>query len=78
MYDETGLDPDEIQAAVKFRQEIRSKPGLEGFKRGGRVKKTGVYKLHRGERVVKAATAKKRAPVRAVRKSAASSRGRRK
>ena len=28
--------------------------GLEDFKKGGVVRKTGVYKLHRGERVVPA------------------------
>lgn len=40
-----------------LRRELAAK-GLKGFKRGGKVKKTGVYKLHAGEKVV---TAKKAA-----------------
>lgn len=31
----------------------------QSFKKGGKVKKTGVYKLHKGERVVPAKTVKK-------------------
>ena len=30
--------------------------GIKGFKRGGRVHRTGIYKLHRGERVIRART----------------------
>jgi hypothetical protein len=37
----------------------------EGFKRGGKVRKTGVYKLHRGERVLTAKQEKKRTRKRA-------------
>jgi hypothetical protein len=33
--------------------------GGRSFKRGGKVKKTGLAKLHKGERVIKASTAKK-------------------
>jgi hypothetical protein len=29
-------------------------PILGGFKKGGKVKKTGLYRLHKGERVIKA------------------------
>jgi hypothetical protein len=39
----------------KLRDELSDK-GLKGFKRGGKVKKTGVYKLHKGEKVVTAKT----------------------
>ena len=37
----------------RLRQELRNK-GIRGFKRGGRVHRTGIYKLHRGERVIPA------------------------
>jgi hypothetical protein len=37
----------------RLRDELSSK-GLKGFRRGGRVKKTGVYKLHKGEKVITA------------------------
>ena len=40
-------------------------PGLPGVKNGGRVPKTGVYKLHKGEIVIPSRTANtlsKRAP----------------
>jgi len=37
----------------QLRRELTEK-GLKGFKKGGPVKKTGVYKLHKGERVVPA------------------------
>jgi len=33
-------------------------PPLKSFKKGGKVKKTGVYKLHKGEKVVPAKKAK--------------------
>lgn len=35
----------------KLRKELSDK-GMPGFKRGGKVKKTGPYKLHAGERVL--------------------------
>lgn len=35
----------------ELRDELESR-GLRGFRRGGRVKRTGVYKLHAGERVI--------------------------
>ena len=34
-----------------LREELRDK-GLPGFKRGGRVHRTGLYKVHAGERIV--------------------------
>ena len=37
----------------RLRKELSNR-GLKGFKRGGRVHRTGIYKLHRGERVVPA------------------------
>lgn len=37
----------------KLRKELEAK-GLKGFKKGGKVRKTGVYKLHKGEKVVPA------------------------
>jgi hypothetical protein len=40
-----------------LRSELAAK-GLKGFKRGGKVKKTGVAKLHKGERVLTAKQAK--------------------
>ena len=40
-----------------LRRELKSK-GLQGFKKGGNVKKTGVYKLHKGEKVLTAKQAK--------------------
>jgi hypothetical protein len=42
----------------KLRKELSEK-GLKGFKRGGKVKKTGVYKLHKGEKVKTRSQAKK-------------------
>jgi hypothetical protein len=33
--------------------------GIPGMKKGGRVKKTGLHKLHKGEKVVTAKAAKK-------------------
>jgi hypothetical protein len=41
-----------------LRRELSDK-GLPGFKKGGKVKKTGVYKLHKGEKVLTASAAKK-------------------
>ena len=40
-----------------LQEELKSK-GLKGFKKGGKVKKTGPYKLHKGEVVVPAKQAK--------------------
>lgn len=37
----------------RLRKELSNR-GLKGFKRGGRVHRTGIYKLHRGERVIPA------------------------
>lgn len=65
---ETGKNPTELLGpSQKLRQELEEK-GLKGFKRGGRVKKTGPAKLHKGERVLTAKTAKKVTPakIRAV------------
>ncbi len=43
--------PDALDVSRQLRQELSAK-GLKGFKRGGKVKKTGVYKLHKGEKVL--------------------------
>src|SRR5262249_37832252 len=43
----------------KLRAELKAK-GLKGFKRGGKVKKTGVYKLHKGEKVLTRTQAEKK------------------
>ncbi len=40
-----------LNAAANFREELKAK-GLKGFKKGGKVKETGVYKLHKGEKVL--------------------------
>jgi hypothetical protein len=48
-----------------LRKELEDK-GLKGFKRGGKVKKTGTAKLHKGERVLTKAQAKKPAVKKAV------------
>ncbi len=53
-----------------LRQELADK-GLKGFKRGGKVKKTGVAKVHKGERVLTAKQAKKPAVKKALAKRAA-------
>lgn len=37
----------------RLREELRDK-GIPGFRKGGRVKRTGIYRLHKGERVIKA------------------------
>jgi len=36
-------------------------PVLGSYKKGGKVKKTGLYKLHKGEKVVPVKSKKKRA-----------------
>jgi len=46
--------PSEEDAAVttaRLRKALQ-RSGLKGFKKGGRVPHTGVYKLHKGELVV--------------------------
>ena len=48
--------------------------GLQGFKKGGKVKKTGVYKLHKGEKVITAKAAAKQAPRKPPQRKAASRR----
>jgi hypothetical protein len=45
--------------------------GSKGLKRGGKVKKTGVAKVHKGERVLTAKQAKKPAVKKAIAKRAA-------
>jgi hypothetical protein len=49
-----------LRRSNQLRQELGAK-GLKGFKKGGKVKRTGVYKLHKGEKVQTAAAAKKAA-----------------
>ena len=56
-----GAGTDMYRATQKLRRELQEK-GIKGFKRGGKVKKTGVYKLHKGEKVVTASTVR-RSPV---------------
>lgn len=46
-----------------LRMELRKKVPEGDFKRGGTVRKTGVYKLHAGERVVKAPARRRSASV---------------
>jgi len=65
----------ESEVADKIRKELKEK-GLKGFKKGGKVKKAGVYKLHKGEKVItaKQAAASKKP---AAKKPAVRLRGRR-
>src|SRR5215469_960729 len=55
---------------AKLRQELEDE-GLKGFKRGGKVKKTGVAKVHKGERVLTKKQAAKPAVKKALRKPVA-------
>ncbi len=49
---DNGLNIDaRAMISQQLRNELREK-GLQGFRRGGKVKKTGVYKLHKGEKVL--------------------------
>ena len=57
---EMGIDRDDVKSVVRMhqitddlRKELERK-GLRGFKRGGRVRRTGIYKLHAGEKVIPA------------------------
>ncbi len=59
-----------IDATRALRQELEKK-GLKGFKRGGKVKKTGVAKVHKGERVLTAKQAKKPAVKKVIARRAA-------
>ena len=44
-----------VDITNRLRDEVRGLGGgFESFRRGGRVHRTGVYKLHRGERVIPA------------------------
>ncbi len=40
-----------LRLSNQLRQELTDK-GMPGFRRGGKVKKTGVYELHKGEKVL--------------------------
>lgn len=51
----------DLDTTYQLRKELEEK-GLKGFKKGGKVKKTGPAKLHKGEFVVKAPAAKKAGP----------------
>ena len=42
---------DAMRITNRLRDEL-GRAGIKGFKRGGRVHRTGIYKLHRGERVI--------------------------
>lgn len=52
---------------VKKPSDPEPVPQFQGFKRGGKVKKTGLAKVHKGERVLTAGQAKKPALRRALR-----------
>lgn len=55
---------DKIPVSTKSYFDLKrdlEKAGLKGFKKGGKVKKTGVYKLHAGEKVVPANRVKQEA-----------------
>ena len=52
----------------QLRQQLRE-AGLKGFKRGGKVQKTGVAKVHKGERVITVKQAKKPAVKAALRRT---------
>jgi hypothetical protein len=63
-----GINPwSGLDITAKLRAELADK-GLKGFKRGGKVKKTGVAKVHKGERVLTAKQAKKPAVKKAIAK----------
>ena len=49
--------------ALSISNDLRDelgRVGIKGFKRGGRVHRTGIYKLHRGERVMPARRGRRR------------------
>jgi hypothetical protein len=54
-----------LEITRRLREELAAK-GLKGFKKGGKVKKTGLAKVHKGERVLTAKQAQKPAVKRAV------------
>lgn len=57
-----GMDAgDALKASEAFRKEMRER-GLKGFKKGGKVAKTGKAKVHKGEYVIKKAAADKLGP----------------
>jgi hypothetical protein len=48
----------------RFDPILQGTPVLGSFKKGGKVKKTGLYRLHRGETVAKlTASARKKIPI---------------
>lgn len=40
------------QGPMPVGRSMMTRPILGSYKKGGKVKKTGIYKLHRGERVM--------------------------
>ena len=49
------IGKDEIEKRFISRVEnFKGQVQLKGFRKGGRVKRTGLYKVHAGERVVRA------------------------
>lgn len=50
-----------VPAVESVIQKENARQALGSFKRGGKVKKTGLYKLHKNEKVVPAKRATKRA-----------------
>lgn len=60
------ISPREFVRSEDLRRELSAK-GLKGFKKGGKVNKTGPAKLHKGERVLTASQAKKLSPAKLAR-----------
>lgn len=54
----TGEALDATRAQRRMREELQKRVH-PSFRRGGRVKRTGVYKLHKGEQVISAKRARR-------------------
>ena len=48
---------DAVAISEELAAELRSR-GIKGFKKGGTVRRTGIYKLHKGEQVIPAGKAR--------------------
>jgi hypothetical protein len=55
-----GAAPTPGAGGVGFGGPYQPEPFIRSMKKGGKVKKTGKYKLHKGERVVPAKKSRKR------------------
>ena len=53
-WDSRGSGPDYAESVSNDLAAELKRKGIRGFKRGGRVRRTGIYKLHRGEHVIPA------------------------